>query len=103
MSESALKGREWNELFAVTIWWIWRWRNDQVFKKIEIPISEKVSPMKNYHHELHSILSNHDIISRRDDSVILAWVGWTPPPLIWAKLNTDGCVNPSLRTAGGRF
>ena len=50
---------------------------------------------------MHNILSNHDLISRRDDSVILAWVGLTTPPPIWAKLNTDGCVNPSLRTAGG--
>ena len=29
------------------------------------------------------------------------WVGWSPPPLGWHALNTDGCIKQQGRMASG--
>ena len=74
-----------------------------MFNNTEVTISEKkIFVVKNYYSDVHSVLSNQDIMGRYSSTVSTIWVGWIPPPPSWAMLNTDGYVNIITNAASGR-
>ena len=75
--------------------------NDQGFNNTEVTISDKIFVIKNYYSDIHSLLSNQDIMDRDSSTVLTIWVGCIPPPPSWTTLNTVGCVNIITNAASG--
>ncbi|KAA3475772.1 non-LTR retroelement reverse transcriptase-like [Gossypium australe] len=71
----ARHGTEWNVLFAVSLWWLWKWRNESIFQGNDPPRTQP----------------------RRQERLI----SWKPPPSGWTLINTDGASrgNPGSAAA----
>ncbi|KAK3231085.1 hypothetical protein Dsin_002966 [Dipteronia sinensis] len=85
--------------FAVTLWFIWKWRCDRVFDSVfQLPrCPGKI--IWNYADEWLAANTDMDKVVGMKSYLIC----WTPPPLDWLKLNVDGISIPdtSSISAGG--
>ncbi|KAJ1417501.1 Ribonuclease H-like superfamily [Sesbania bispinosa] len=98
-----VRGRQ-DCLFLSTIWWVWRWRNNCVFKQdpwhLDYIIRQILVMKEDFTHEA-SFLSNPS------DPHPSLW--WSPPPNGFSKLNTNGSFHSSMglggvmRDAGGHW
>lgn len=92
----------WPTLFAITTWWLWRWRNMMLFdRRSEIPL-DLIAFLKVRFDEAWKALQEdweNETKSqfRRKEELIT----WTSPPLGWHVLNTDGAARGSPSAAGG--
>ena len=75
----------WKDKFASCMWWIGRWRNDSVIEKKMLSHEEKPSIIRSYIREVHSALSNHNVIHGRNDTYTTKWLRWFPPEHGWIK------------------
>ena len=64
----------WKELFVICLWWIWRWRNDEVYNAKQLDLGRKLAMVKSRFHEI--------IVNENKASSIgvwrnprMAWVG----------------------------
>ena len=88
--------QDWHELFWITLWNLWKWRNGLVFNgQIDFP-SNASEHIRNQHLEyMQEVLSKDMLrVARKKETLIC----WHPPPCGWVKLNTDG----SLQQGSGR-
>ncbi|KAK4286586.1 hypothetical protein QN277_003122 [Acacia crassicarpa] len=87
----------WNLIWGVGIWFLWIWRNNQVFndefQKPPCPTGV-ISRSWKLFSEFPELQSDPGGIQ---DSTIKRWI---PPPDGWIKLNTDGAVSVENRKAG---
>ncbi|KAL8159278.1 LOW QUALITY PROTEIN: hypothetical protein V2J09_000815 [Rumex salicifolius] len=76
-------------LFSVTLWWLWRWRNDRVFG--------------GRHQRSDVVRFLLKQVREFEGGTDRRGVAWTKPGLEWVKVNTDGAKENSLgiATAGG--
>lgn len=91
----------WCILFAMAVWWGWKWRCINVFGGTEI-CRDRVRFVKDMAKEVaQNKLQNESNLQFRPRVERL--VGWTRPSEGWLKLNTDGASrgNPGLASAGG--
>ena len=75
--------RLWKELFVICLWWIWRWRNDAVFKARLLDLGRKLDMVKPYFHEIIAVKETKASSTRAWLKPGMAWVGWCklhPPP-----------------------
>lgn len=90
----------WSTLFAVSVWWAWKWRCGNIFGDGKL-WRDRVSFVKKYAKEIHQVMSKNENgrSVRREERLI----SWLPPLVSWMKLNNDGVShgNPGLATAGG--
>ncbi|KAL0722059.1 hypothetical protein Bca4012_036658 [Brassica carinata] len=94
-------GDSWVTLFAMTVWWCWKWRCGYVFGEIG-KCRDRVQFVKNKAQEI--ILSNKNLrISSTAGVRVEKQIAWHRPANSWFKLNTDGAPrgNPGLTTVGG--
>ncbi|XP_019186483.1 PREDICTED: uncharacterized protein LOC109181186 [Ipomoea nil] len=87
-------------LFAISVWWIWKWRNDAIFNNHELPLNLKISWIRNQHREIDSAFAR---ASHPSDSLNTpAWkrVTWTIPHGDYTKINIDGSVCPQTHAVG---
>ena len=42
----------WKERFSICLWWIWKWRNEQVFNYESISMERKVVAIHAYNNEI---------------------------------------------------
>ncbi|KAK0586151.1 hypothetical protein LWI29_001876 [Acer saccharum] len=86
-------------LFAITLWFLWKWRCKAVFE-----------PSFKYPGGAGKIISNYvegwfkangAAADKRD--MRTCFIAWSPPDLDWVKLNVDGSLNPEsgMISAGG--
>lgn len=89
---------------AITIWWIWKWRNDVIFNGTNRDVKDKVEWLHNQFKEVEGALERNEgptVRTRREDRRAHPW---TPPEANWIKINTDGCVSKQNHaTSGGVF
>ncbi|XP_074314431.1 uncharacterized protein LOC141649645 [Silene latifolia] len=96
----------WPMMFAITCWWIWRWRNNVVFG------SENENPTEPRQFLFQQFEMNKKAFDRFDLFIpqpkpanIEVFIRWVPPPHSWVLLNTDGASkgNPGPAGGGGIF
>lgn len=99
-------GSEWPRVFAITCWWLWRWRNDRSFNRSpSIPLDQvsfiflRVGEIKKAMEQREQGTVNKQ--GRRQEIL----VKWVSPKEGWVKLNTDGVAkgNPGRAGAWRRF
>ncbi|CAL1380726.1 unnamed protein product [Linum trigynum] len=95
----------WPSRFALTCWYVWKYRNDYIFQGKKLAesslINYVISKTKDWLDTWDR--ANHNLASiekpLREDRLI----GWNAPSAGWRKMNTDGASQGSsgLATAGG--
>ncbi|KZV27255.1 Non-LTR retroelement reverse transcriptase [Dorcoceras hygrometricum] len=70
---------DWNILFAIALWWIWRWRNDMVFNDGKIDKIGKVKWIQSQHGEIRNAFLKQKVMSHNAcyENRFLKWI---PPP-----------------------
>ncbi|KAL2902408.1 hypothetical protein RDABS01_027490 [Bienertia sinuspersici] len=102
-SDNPLNSELWSMTFSLTLWWIWKWRNQRIFRVEESEPVNKMEFIKCKVEETKSalerdLLTNFSHIRRQE-----LYIRWTPPPYGWIALNTDGASKgcPGPAGAGG--
>lgn len=94
-------GDSWPTLFALTVWWCWKWRCGYVFGD-EGKCRDRVQFLRGKAREV--VVANDKLSERsRGRERVEMQISWQKPPSGWIKLNTDGAAkgNLGLATAGG--
>ena len=95
---------DWPQMFSVTCWWLWRWRNERCFK------SEPRIPLDQVSFIVARLKDVREACSREKGPVGSdgprreeMYVRWRYPSIGWVRLNTDGASkgNPGKAGAGG--
>ncbi|KAG7594637.1 Ribonuclease H-like superfamily [Arabidopsis thaliana x Arabidopsis arenosa] len=91
----------WATMFAMAVWWSWKWRCDNVFGN-NIKCRDRTQFIKELARDVtlsHRLHNGSSTSGSRGDVL----VGWVMPTDGWIKLKTDGAShgNPGLATAGG--
>ena len=99
--DAVVDGVPWSVMFAMGVWWGWKWRCGNVFGENR-KCRDRVQFVKNVAKEVfqaHGSRAGNDRGRNRVERLI----GWGSPGVGWVKLNTDGASrgNPGLATAGG--
>ena len=90
----------WQDKFAPCLWWIWRWRNDSVFEN-KMRLQEEKPRIIRSIREVHSSLSNQNVIHGRNDTCTTKWVRCFPLEHGWIELNIDGCFKEDRNCVAG--
>ncbi|KAG7536806.1 Ribonuclease H domain [Arabidopsis suecica] len=95
------RGAPWATVFAVAVWWGWKWRCGNVFGT-NGKCRDRVKFLRDMAKEVAEAHMSRCGLSRRVERVERL-ISWSPPRGEWFKLNTDGASrgNPGLATAGG--
>uniref|UniRef100_A0A2C9VV51 Reverse transcriptase zinc-binding domain-containing protein n=1 Tax=Manihot esculenta TaxID=3983 RepID=A0A2C9VV51_MANES len=83
--DAQINGVSWDIVFAVGLWWLWKWRNSFVF----------------YRDSHHSELSPNFILN--EAKTYLSFIAWQPGGLGWVTVNTNGNVNSRGGGCAGVF
>lgn len=100
-AEAEGDGCPWATLFAMGVWWGWKWRCGYIFGEIG-KCRDRVKFIKGLADEVNrahkSSRESYEAIVR-----VNRMIAWNPPSEGWVKLNTDGAShgNPGLATVGG--
>lgn len=73
----------WQNMFAVAIWWIWKWRNDFVFKGKKMDINMKIQWIKVQYRDIMTAFSTRKVISHNKHVYEDQPIKWVPPPNEW--------------------
>lgn len=90
----------WATCFGITVWWLWRWRNNIMFGRDEVSLTDYGAFLRVRYAETRSSLEDHlsCIATDRREEVFVTWVA---PQEGWYTLNTDGAAKGSPGPAGG--
>ncbi|CAA7049015.1 unnamed protein product [Microthlaspi erraticum] len=100
--EGRIGDTTWATLFAMAVWWGWKWRCINVFNGAG-RCRDRVQFVKTQATEVKLAWKTETTSSMRNVVRVERLIAWTRPGLGWVKLNTDGASrgNPGLATAGG--
>ena len=105
LSKNRRSGEEvdWKDKFAICLWWLWRWRNNQIFGNKVVAIERKISLMHGYCKDVQSTFCIQDIALGSHMRVATFSIGWRSLSFDCFKFNTDGCwrVRDSVASGGG--
>ena len=88
----------WKDVFPIICWTIWSARNKVVFEGLGFNHQQIMHCVKSLAIELHfSLPQQVDKLVKTS-----SFIGWTPPPFGFFKLNTDGSAlgNPGIASVG---
>lgn len=89
----------WNTIFAVTIWWIWKWRNERIFRNVQREVSQKLAWI---YQQTASIINAFAKASKprvHREQTRVSNLKWERPPRGWVKVNTDANVDQNSKHA----
>jgi len=91
----------WSTIFAVIIWWGWKWRCGNIFGE-NTKCRDRVKFVKEWAVEVYRAHSGNVLVGITQPRVE-RMIGWVSPCVGWVKVNTDGASrgNPGLASAGG--
>ncbi|XP_031105595.1 uncharacterized protein LOC116010359 [Ipomoea triloba] len=81
-----------NILFAVAVWWIWKWRNDAIFNNCTQPLRSKMEWIKSQTQEIYTTLSKGKSQIVTLNAYKWEELRWSKPPEEMTKINFDGSV-----------
>ncbi|KAK4274299.1 hypothetical protein QN277_017543 [Acacia crassicarpa] len=89
----------WSQLWGVTVWLLWNWRNRAIFQddyhKPNLPVSVIRTLWSSFCDGSVSREIFSDAVDRTNEGQ-----RWTPPPFGWVKVSVDGAVARSSGKAG---
>ena len=92
----------WNTHFCVTIWWIWKWRNNFIFGRTsEIPTDLGIFLQERFKETRKGLSCGEFMASSSSNSRQEVFISWQAPPANWVVLNTDGAAKGVPGPAGG--
>ena len=71
----------WKEYFVVTIWWIWRRRNEGIFNDKMIAVRDKVGTIQRHEKEITAAQMNQVLAKGFQVQHCTKLIGWAPPNL----------------------
>lgn len=89
---STRENPEWNVKFAIVLWWLWRWRNDEIFNEVYKTTKQKVHWIEKQTKEIITAFRNATRLGGEAQIGEVRWLKWKKPDKGWHALNTDGCV-----------
>ncbi|KAJ7978169.1 Ribonuclease H [Quillaja saponaria] len=102
VDNSSFHSIHWNQLFGITCWLLWSWRNKLVFDDDFVWLLRPDIIVWQYVREMQSSKLAFGPMQARG---LRHWlhIGWEPPPVGWIKINFDGAVkgNPGWATVPG--
>lgn len=95
------KGDEWLRAFAMTCWWLWKWRNERIFNNNpRIPLDQGAFIMARCREVRMALeIEGSCLSSKRKREEVM--IRWSYPREGWVKLNTDGAARGNPGPAGG--
>ncbi|CAA7022190.1 unnamed protein product [Microthlaspi erraticum] len=99
---SKFENTTWATLFAITVWWGWKWRCINVFK-VDGKCRDRVRFVKDQANEVTLALSKRAPCVQLQRTRVEKEIKWICPDPGWIKINTDGASkgNSGLAYAGG--
>ena len=64
---------------GLTLWWLWRWRNDQIFNNHELGLMPRIQHITKAMLEVNSTFVNQHLVCSRSSISSTVWAGWIPP------------------------
>lgn len=93
---------EWRIIFANTIWWLWKWRNELVFKNKKTHTGMKVRLIIEHSYEIKRAFNSMSIMDRNIMQYTCRMIRLLPPLTSgWIALNVDGCLKQNNTKDGG--
>ncbi|XVE79323.1 hypothetical protein DITRI_Ditri14bG0049000 [Diplodiscus trichospermus] len=89
----------WPASFAITLWWLWKWRNAFVFSGERFSKDYKCRWVRSQAIEIARVLEQLSLFAATSRSTTIQ-VGWNFPAQDWIALNVDGSVDASSQAAG---
>ncbi|KAJ1431095.1 putative ribonuclease H protein [Sesbania bispinosa] len=96
VAKNGAVGDDWCLIFGLTIWHLWRRRNEVVFQNVEVDTDTIISRVQS----LANLSNSVDLHSSRAVRSSEQWVRWSSPEEGWFKFNVDGSVNIASKKAG---
>ncbi|KAL4329123.1 hypothetical protein AHAS_Ahas13G0268600 [Arachis hypogaea] len=99
MDLGTTKQGNWNTQFLVTCWWLWKWRNQEIFNP---PFQRPMQPLPFILKQVKQIQEAFKKEGQRQNKIETN-ICWECPPEDWMKVNTDGVAkeNPGMAGCGG--
>lgn len=97
-------GEDWPLTFGVTLWWIWRWRNNRcIEREVDIPFDQLTFIMARVGDIKTAWLREELVPGKRKRDREEVFIRRLCPREGWVKLNTDGATkgNPGQAGCGG--
>ncbi|XP_074290582.1 uncharacterized protein LOC141617299 [Silene latifolia] len=97
-----LASHNWSMKFAITCWWIWRWRNNIVFGRAMDNPADPIPFLRHQFEVSRKALDPFSILIPIPGTVQKErFIRWNAPPHGWLLLNTDGASKGNPGPAGG--
>jgi len=91
----------WPAKFAITIWYIWKWRCALCFENAEgIPLEKDSFLCRKFQDIIHALEDENLSSPHMARNMVDRWIKWDPPERGWIALNTDGAAKGTLGPAG---
>lgn len=84
----------------MAIWWIWKWRNEVVYRKEERSVAHKVYWLKHYEKEVVDAYAKAGKPTDGTSGTGDRRMNWMQPSEDWVALNTDACFKKEDEPAG---
>ncbi|XP_019199802.1 PREDICTED: uncharacterized protein LOC109193400 [Ipomoea nil] len=93
---------DWPEIFYIRLWWIWKWRNEDVFNEMNTPVDQRLAWLRKYDKEVLGAFKSKKVARHGQNIYVDTRISWTKPPPGWLKLNVDGSYRRNgLASCGG--
>ncbi|XP_025704008.1 uncharacterized protein [Arachis hypogaea] len=90
----------WITKFSVTCWWLWRWRNCEIFSPpFRRPI-DAIATIFQTTNSINEAFKKEELFYQKKRRVEIE-VAWKPPVEGWIKFNSDGASNEKGSGCGG--
>ncbi|CAA0822774.1 Polynucleotidyl transferase- ribonuclease H-like superfamily protein [Striga hermonthica] len=93
----------WETIFGVTVWQIWKGRNDKILSDMEFIVSNKIRDVLSFVHGIQLTRSIEHHLGGFGAGRGVHLIRWTAPAMGTIKINTDGSLLTSsgMASAGG--
>ena len=91
---------DWSPKFAMTLWYIWKWRCAKCFGSTRLPVDIGEFLVRKLQEALHALQMETRVPRSTRTNPITELIRWEPPNGGWRVLNTDGAARGTLGLAG---
>lgn len=101
INQKAVWNCQWNQVFGITCWLLWKWRNVRIFKTAAYIPYNRINAIKGLVVSCKAVWSPSSLsLTPLSNERTIVWV---PPPHSWVKLNVDGAcdITSGAICAGG--
>lgn len=91
---------EWPRTFAITAWWIWRWRNDRIFNASSMEVQRKIAWIKEAEEEIGRAFMRDANMRNINSTEKVLRLKWNPSSDHRYTINVDGSVKATSKIAG---